>query len=268
MPESEAARSAFTEITIQHAGVSAKIAPGRGALVTELNVAGREVLYLDRGTFEDPGKNVRGGIPVLFPFAGKLDNGIFRIAGTKMNQHGFGRNKSWEVTAQGTHFLRMSLPADAETFAAYPFRFGAEQTCMIVPRGLQIDLLISNLDSKPLPVSPGWHPYFCCPAAQKLEITGNVAGFTTDKLSNDREFDFGLLAPQNGRANFNLPELGVLTLSFSPVMRHLQFWSLPGKDFICLEPFTGPANTINTEKRIDVPPGEARTLGMRIELTE
>ena len=89
----------FEESTIQHGEVLAKVAPNRGAIVTSLVVAGREVLYLDRQTFTDPSKNVRGGIPVLFPFAGKLSDGVFQPANTKMNQHGFGRNLPWTVTA-------------------------------------------------------------------------------------------------------------------------------------------------------------------------
>ena len=53
----------FEEIEIRSGNVSAKIAPARGALVTALNVGGKEILYLDRATFEDAPKNVRGGIP-------------------------------------------------------------------------------------------------------------------------------------------------------------------------------------------------------------
>jgi galactose mutarotase-like enzyme len=49
-------------------------------------------------------------------------------------------------------------------------------------------------------------------------------------------------------------------------MRHLQFWSQPGKDFVCLEPFWGPNGTVNTERRLDLAPGAVRDLWMRIEL--
>ena len=87
-----------------------------------------------------------------------------------------------------------------------------------------------------------------------------------NQFSDEREFDFGIVAPPNGRGTFWLPELGSLTLSFSPEMRHLQFWSQPGKNFICIEPFTGPNNTINTNHRIDIPPGKARTFWLKIEL--
>ncbi|MBI3268986.1 MAG: hypothetical protein HYZ53_08185 [Planctomycetes bacterium] len=253
-------------LTISHGDTKASIAPERGALVAGLTVAGREVLFLDRASFDDPTKNVRGGIPILFPYAGKLENGTFLAAGTKMGQHGFGRNKRWTPTEQTADALTVRLTPDDETRAVYPYEFVAEQTATVLPRGLQVDLLVGNLGTKPMPVSPGWHPYYCVPGAQKGAVTGDVPGFTPDKIGNDREFDFGLPAPANGRARFQVPGLGALCIRFSPEMRHMQFWSLPGKDFICLEPFFGPNNTVNTDRRLDLAPGAYRNFSMRIQI--
>lgn len=246
--------------------VRVEIVPERGAIVTSLRVAGKDVLYLDRATLEDPAKNVRGGIPVLFPFAGRLPDELFIPAGTRMKQHGFGRNKPWRVTEKRADLLRMQLAQDADTAEQYPYSYDAEYTVLVLPRGVQVEFLMRNTGAPPLPVSPGWHPYFCCPPEKKREVSGDVAGLTPDQLGNDCEFDFGLVAPASGRARFRIAELGALALSFSPEMRHLQFWSQPGKDFICLEPFYGPPNTINTDRRLEVPPGQARGLWMRIEL--
>lgn len=256
----------FDELEIRHGSVSAKIAPGRGALVLGLNVNGVEVLYLDRTTFDDESKNVRGGIPVLFPCAGKLDNEIFLAANTKMKQHGFGRNKAWRTIETRPDMLRVELASDAETRSVYPFEFRAVQSCTVLPRGLLVELLIENRDRQMLPVSPGWHPYFCCPAAGKPQVTCDAAGFLPGSTVNDREFDFGIVAPRDGRARAEVPGLGTLQLSFSPEMRHLQFWSQPGKDFICIEPFTGPNNTINTARRLEIPIGASRVFWMRLEL--
>jgi len=256
----------YEEFAIQHSDVSAKIAPARGGLVSDLRVAGKQVLYLDRASFDDETKNVRGGIPILFPYAGKLQDGILKAAGTQMGQHGFGRNRKWEVKEQKTWQLRMALVAEDVDRKAYPFSFEVEQTCTILPRGLLVELCVLNTGDKPMPVSPGWHPYFSCPAAEKGKLRTSVTGVDTNQFSNEREFDFGTVAPPNGRASFQVPQLGALTLSFAPEMRHMQFWSQPGKDFVCLEPFTGPNNTINTDQRIDIPPGRARTFWMKIEV--
>lgn len=256
----------FETVRIGHGDVAAEIVPERGAIVTSLRVRGKDVLYIDRPTLDDATKNVRGGIPVLFPYAGKLVDELFVPAGTKMKQHGFGRNKAWRVEEKRADAVRVVLAQDAETAAQYPYEFAAEYSAFIVPNGVQVDILVTNRGAKPLPVSPGWHPYFNCPAAKKGEVTGDVPGLTSDKLGNDREFDFGLVAPVDGRALFQVPGLGGLRISFSPEMRHMQFWSQPGKDFICLEPFYGPTNTVNTDKRCDIPAGQARCFWMRLEL--
>ena len=259
----------FDTICLTHGDVSAEVIPARGALISALNVRGKDVLFLDRGTLEDPSKNVRGGIPLLFPFAGKLDEGKFLPAGTEMKQHGFGRNKSWQIAEQSDSQLRMKLAPDAETRKVYPYEFYADQTVIVLPHGVQIELLVRNDDTRPLPVSPGWHPYFNCPEDKKAGVTGDVSGFMATPHGDAAEFDFGFPAPSHGRARFQIPELGMLRLSFSPVMRHLQFWSLPGgRNFICIEPFFGPNNTINTAKRLEIPPGEARLFFMRIEIGE
>jgi galactose mutarotase-like enzyme len=258
---------AHETLALAHGLVTAQIVPGRGGIVTTLTVDGRDVLFLDRATLDDPTKNVRGGIPILFPFAGKLEDERFRPAGTRMKQHGFARNKPWAVREQGADELRLGLVQDEETRAQYPYEHDLESGVRLLPRGLQVELVVHNRDTRPLPVSPGWHPYFRCPAARKAEVTADVAGLRpAEQFTNEREFDFGVEAPVTGRARFELPGLGELRLSFSPVMRHLQLWSQPGRDFVCLEPFYGPNDTVNTDRRMEVPPGQARDFWMRIEV--
>ena len=129
-----------------------------------------------------------------------------------------------------------------------------------------VELSITNRDTKPMPVSPGWHPYFNCPADTKPSVACDAPGFVAGSTPNDKEFDFGIVAPVQGRATVDGIPFGSLQLSFDPVMRHLQFWSQPGKDFICVEPFNGPNNTVNTDRRVDIAPGACRTFWMKIEI--
>lgn len=245
-------------------GVQVEVVPARGALVTAMRVGKTDVLYLDRATLEDPTKNVRGGIPLLFPFAGKLVDETFTLASTKMKQHGFARNRAWTVTERDAASVRMTLAADADTRAQWPYDFTAHHDVMIVPGGVQLALtLIAGADA--LPVSPGWHPYFAlAQGADKAAVRSAIVPDAAERFGDDREFDFGMPAPIDGRAQFTLPALGELAIEASPEMRHLQFWSQPGKPFICIEPFYGPAGTINTEARGWVPAHSARTFWMRI----
>lgn len=257
---------ALETVKIAHGDVIAEVVPERGALISSIRAHGREVLYLDRTTLKDLSKNVRGGIPILFPFASQLVDEVFVPAGTKMKQHGFARSKAWRVVEKRGDMVRAVLVQDTYTASHYPYEYELEQTATVVPQGLHVEMLVVNKGVKALPVSPGWHPYFHCSAAKKNTVTGDVPGLVSDKLTNDHVFDFGLVAPVTGRAQFQIPRLGTLRLSFSPEMRHLQFWSEPGKDFICIEPFQGPPNAINTPQRCDIPPGQAHCFWMRIEV--
>ena len=111
------------EIVVEHGGVAARVMPERGAIVTACRVGGRELLYMDRATLLDPGKSVRGGIPLLFPFAGRLDGDRLVHAGSTMKQHGFARNRQWSVIEQSPGAVRLGLDCDAETRGVYPHDF-------------------------------------------------------------------------------------------------------------------------------------------------
>jgi galactose mutarotase-like enzyme len=257
----------LAELSIGHGGVAARVAPARGAIVTALQVQGRDLLYMDRATLLDPSRSVRGGIPLLFPFAGRLVDDRLIHAGTTMKQHGFARNKAWAVVEQGAGGLRLALEDDAQTREVFPHRFRVEQALSLLPRGLQVELLIQNRGDAPLPLAPGWHPYFPCASADKPRVKPiRIENLDPARFTPDAEFDFGVTAPADGRAEFEVPNLGRLRLTFSREMRFLQCWGLPGRDFICLEPFLGPNDTINTPARLDVAAGRTHVLWMRVEL--
>jgi galactose mutarotase-like enzyme len=238
----------------------AEIVPERGAIVTRLTVDGRDVLYMDYDTLGDAEKNVRGGVPLLFPFAGALPEDRYG------KQHGFGRNRAWRVVQQSNDRVRMRLESDAVTRATWPWDFVAEQTVRLLARGLQIDLYVENRGDSVMPCAPGWHPYFVCPDGQKREIQTDLPGWTAERLSDTEVFDFGVPAPTNARVHCQLPWLGGFQLELAPAMRHLQFWSQPGKSFVCIEPFFGPAGVLLTPERDEIAPGRATDYWMRIEL--
>jgi galactose mutarotase-like enzyme len=255
------------EVTFQCGGTAATVAPERGGIMTSLVVNGKPVLYLDRATLWNEDVNVRGGIPILFPFAGRLLEDRFVDGASVIKQHGYARHRPWRVLERCADSLLLELPPDDEAMTSYPFRVSLQQRTLATARGVHIEVRMHNGGSDPAPVAPGWHPYFSVPAADKARVMpADVPGLTPEMFPADREFDFGLAAPAAGRARFQIPQLGRLTLSFSPEMRFLQFWSQPGKDFICIEPFSGPPNVINTPARMMLAPGSTRTVWMRMEL--
>tara|TARA_Y100001978_G_scaffold26787_1_gene22864 strand:- start:889 stop:1161 length:273 start_codon:yes stop_codon:yes gene_type:complete len=59
--------------------------PARGGIVTNWVLNDHQILYFDNERFLDKTKSIRGGIPILFPICGNLENkslfgsGFFRF---------------------------------------------------------------------------------------------------------------------------------------------------------------------------------------------
>ncbi len=256
----------FEEITLDYGGVRARIAPMRGSIITHLEIDDKPILYLDRETFEDPARSVRGGIPILFPFAGVLEDGRLRPRNTRISRHGFARERPWKVVSQNAVQLRTQLVLDSTLRSIYPFDFEIEQTCLLIPNGIQVELLVMNIGTGPMPIAPGWHPYFICPSEAKALVATDLPGFDPAALTLDGEFDFGVKAPPKGVSNYQVPGLGTIRLTMNPSLRHIQFWSQRDADFVCIEPWAGPNNAINTPAKIVAEPGKALLTWFRIEV--
>jgi galactose mutarotase-like enzyme len=252
--------------TLRLGDVEVEVRPDRGALITRLNAAGIDVLYLDAATVESPTGAVRGGIPLLFPFAGELENGHLQSTNTTMPRHGFGRRKPWTVTNSAPETIAMRLVPDSETRAEFPFEFEATQTVAATQRGVSIELAIANRSRQPLPLAPGWHPYFPCPADRKRACLQQLLPPDAISSIEPTAVDVNVPAPVNRRVTFALPAIGSVTLSCSDNLKTLEIWTPPDRDLVCVEPWVGPSNTINTASRVAVPAGATERFWMAIEL--
>src|SRR5262245_48306902 len=83
--------------TLTYGSAVAEVVPQRGGLVSRFCVGDEEILYMDPETLADRTKNVRGGIPVLFPVAGRLSGDRYTRDGRSfpMRQHGLARLAPW-----------------------------------------------------------------------------------------------------------------------------------------------------------------------------
>src|SRR6185503_16501829 len=125
------------------------LAPARGGMVTRFIVGDTNVLYLDADTLRDPTKNVRGGIPVLFPIAGRLTDDKYQHDGATyvMKQHGFARNMPWAIVDQaidGGARLGLGLVANSMTLAHYPFEFRLAIAYVLSEGRLTLQVRVSN----------------------------------------------------------------------------------------------------------------------------
>ncbi|HEX8701668.1 MAG TPA: aldose epimerase [Myxococcaceae bacterium] len=252
-----------------------EVVPSRGALVTRMTVEGEEVLFLDERTLIDLTQNVRGGIPVLFPIAGRLPGDTYSVDGQtySMSQHGFARRLPWTVRQAEDSRLVLGLTSSEETLRQFPWRFEAQLTLSLRGSTLEIHFEAKNLDSRPMPLHLGYHPYFHVSQAAKsvARVDTDATRAWDNRQRQDVSFtgwdftgpevDLHLL--DHSRAGTTLHRgLGrrPVHLSWSPEFRKLIVWTLQGRDFICVEPWTASAGALASgQELVHVPPGEARS---------
>jgi galactose mutarotase-like enzyme len=266
------------QITLQDGNAIATIAPQRGAIACTFQVGNTRVLFMDDETLRDPTKNVRGGVPVLFPTPGKLVDDKWSYGGQSgsMKQHGFARNQAWRVTEQGAANAVLTLESSAETRAQFPWDFAFDMTFLVRGQTLRLEQKITNHSATAMPYGVGFHPYFQVAEADKgkTKITtgakkafDNVTKKTIDLNGIDlvqKEVDLHLLDHGSTECSLVHPG-GTVTLRGSAEYTHWVVWTLAGRDFVCLEPWTCPGNAINTGDRLlTLAPKATRTLSLDI----
>lgn len=254
------------------------LAPGRGGMALGWRVGSRELLYLDEATYRDVAQNVRGGIPVLFPSPGRLRGDAWARAGRagELRQHGFARQLPWELVSSGADDeaarATLRLRASAPTRAKYPFDFVATYTYVLAGPSLRIEQQVVNEGDAPMPFGAGFHPYFA--VAQADKAGARVATDATRAFDNVRkceapyaldlggdEVDLHLLDHGGSSSSLAWPDGGRVHVDASAEFTHWVIWTLKGRDFVCLEPWTCPPDALNTGDRLLVlGPGEGRTL--------
>lgn len=259
-----------------------KVVPERGGIITSWQVRGQEILYLDAERFANPELTVRGGIPILFPICGNLPDGIYTHKGKtySLKQHGFARNLPWEVSdriTQNQVGITLILNSNDETRAIYPFDFQLAFTYFLHGNELEIIQHYTNRSPEPMPFSAGFHPYFKVSNKHQLQFSIPANQFQSQQDQS--------LHPFSGRFDMDADEIDVafrelaqqaaevvdpnrklhLRLEYDAMFSTLVFWTVKGKDYYCLEPWSAPRNAINTGESLTwLQPGESREAIVRL----
>lgn len=250
-----------------------EIVPERGGILLSWRIQGQDIFYLDTERYKNPELSVRGGNPVLFPICGNVVDDTYTVGDKTytIKQHGFGRNLPWEVsdrTTDGDARLTLTLRANEQTRAVYPFEFEASYTYILQGKTVRIEQRHRNHSQTPMPFAAGFHPYFLVPDKTQVDVSIPAAQYGTkgapELSAFDGTFDYSreeidiFLRPLQGReASLSDRRRKLnLTVRYGEAYSTLVFWTLKGKDFICLEPWSAPRNAMNTgNDLIEVAPG-------------
>ncbi|MBX3354476.1 MAG: aldose 1-epimerase [Phycisphaeraceae bacterium] len=173
--------------------MTARVAPGAGAALVSLAIAGREWLHLPEPLRRFLQGERTGGVPLLFPWANRLRTDRFRVLGRSIDlshvagvhrdsaglpMHGlllrWGR---WELdrAANGDAFAARlhwsGRGTTRELYRAFPFDLELEVRYRLIDApglslGVEVETVVDALTA-PVPLSFGWHPYLRLPGARE-----------------------------------------------------------------------------------------------------
>ncbi len=153
----------------------------QGAHVTHYARRGeRPLLFLSARSLFEPGKAIRGGVPVIFPWFGA------RSGHTGSPSHGFARTALWQVESPpreegGVATTTLRLDADAATRALWPHDF----TCRYRIRageGLELVLEVTNPSAEAWTFEAALHTYLAVGDAATATLTGLDGATFIDKM--------------------------------------------------------------------------------------
>ena len=272
-------------LTDQNAQSRLEVVPERGGIITSWSLQGQDILYLDTERFADPKLSVRGGIPILFPICGNLPDNTYTHQGQNytLKQHGFARDLPWEVSDQVTNglvSLTLILNSNDQTRRVYPFDFQLAFTYQLKGNTLEIQQRYTNHSAEPMPFSTGLHPYFFTSDKTQLEYEIPSSEYQDQITKETHPFDrtFDLTCDEIDVAFRQLTDTCAsvtdagrrlkITLSYSDLYSTLVFWTVKGKDYYCLEPWSAPRNALNTGEHLtQLPPGASYEASVRLTTT-
>jgi len=158
----------IAEVANQHALANIAL---QGAHIATFQPRGEEpVLWLSPNAKFAPGKSIRGGVPICWPWFGphKTDSSL--------PGHGFARTVPWELQETKAHpdgstSLSFGLVENDTTRTQWPHASTA-QLEVTVGKALRVELITTNTGSAPFELGEALHTYFQISDVDNMTITG------------------------------------------------------------------------------------------------
>ena len=143
-----------------------------------------EVFFVSRDTRWEPGRAIRGGVPICFPWFGN------RADDPGAPAHGFVRTRGWQlesiVQEGGAIAVSMFTESDDETQRVWPADFRLVHRATFGST-LTLELIVTNTGSAPMRFEEALHSYHRIGSARAVQIGGLDAVTYRDKADSNRE---------------------------------------------------------------------------------
>jgi len=148
----------------------------QGATLTHFEPAGqRPVLFVSRQSVYEPGKPIRGGVPICWPWFGPHPTDASQPA------HGYARTQEWSIVASealATGETRVSLSL---TTAIAELRYA-----VTVGSSLTYKLTTRNITAAPMTITEALHTYLAVGDVRQISVEGLGGAVGLDRLSGNR----------------------------------------------------------------------------------
>lgn len=154
-----------------------------GAHVTAFRPTHQEpVLWMSERAAFAPGKAIRGGVPICFPWFG------FRADDASLPQHGFARTNEWELmecgeqpTGEMSIILRLATRPE---FAAHGYERVETYFAVLFGATLEMGLLVRNNGAKAYRFEAALHTYLSVGDVREVTVEGLSGATYRDKTRN------------------------------------------------------------------------------------
>jgi D-hexose-6-phosphate mutarotase len=140
--------------------------------------AQEDVLFLSRRSNFAPGKAIRGGVPICFPWFGPKSlgpNSVQKAGDPPAPQHGFARTTEWTLESitreQNEITVTLSLTSTETTLQSWPHPFRADYR-VTIGQHLTLALTVTNTGDAPLTFTEALHTYHHTGDAAQVRISG------------------------------------------------------------------------------------------------
>ncbi|MBI1173750.1 MAG: D-hexose-6-phosphate mutarotase [Sideroxydans sp.] len=160
----------LTVAEIANAHASASIALQGAHLMTWQPKGQEPVIWLSKFAKFSPGKSIRGGVPVCWPWFGP------HASDSKLPGHGYARTVMWEVLEtrampDGSTFIRLGLIENDATRAQWPHPSSVQLEITAGPT-LHMALITHNSGAQSFTLGEALHTYFHISDVARMTIHG------------------------------------------------------------------------------------------------
>lgn len=220
--------------------------------------------------------------PILFPIVGTLKNDIYyyRDKPYKLSRHGFAREMAFDIENQSPGAATFVLRSSEKTLQHFPFEFVFRITYTMQHNSLRVAYNVSNASDEDIYFSVGGHPAFKVPLVEGTVYDDYYLEFNEDEttprwpISKDgliektpepllRETNMLPLTKElflKDAIVLKKPTSSVVTLRSDKTVHGFDFdfgdfpylgiWAAKNADFVCIEPWCGIADSVDTDQQL------------------